>query len=80
MDFRFLLLEKLGSRNFLALLQLITFGVKVSFFLFLFVWIRWTVPRFRYDQLMNLGWRTMIPLGLFNIIATAVLLYLVEGV
>ena len=46
------------------------FAAKVAFFMFLFVWVRWTVPRFRYDQLMNLGWKTLIPLGIFNIILT----------
>lgn len=56
------------------LMSLISFGVlmaKVSFFLFLFLWIRWTIPRFRYDQLMNLGWKKLIPLALANMIITA---------
>lgn len=50
---------------------------KISFFLFVFLWIRWTIPRFRYDQLMNLGWKKLIPLALANMIITAaVILYL----
>lgn len=52
----------------------ISFGVimaKISFMLFLFLWIRWTIPRFRYDQLMNLGWKKLIPLALANMIITA---------
>ena len=52
----------------------ISFGVvmaKISFFLFVFLWIRWTIPRFRYDQLMNLGWKKLIPLALVNMIITA---------
>ena len=50
---------------------------KVSFFIFLFLWIRWTIPRFRYDQLMNLGWKKLIPLALVNMLITAaVILYL----
>jgi NADH-quinone oxidoreductase subunit H len=47
---------------------------KVSFFLFLFIWIRWTIPRFRYDQLMNLGWKKLIPLALINMLISAALL------
>ena len=50
---------------------------KVSFFIFVFLWIRWTIPRFRYDQLMNLGWKKLIPLALINMLITAaVILYL----
>ena len=45
------------------------FGKTISFILF-FMWIRWTVPRFRYDQLMKLGWKYLIPLAIFNILAT----------
>ena len=55
-------------------MTLISFSVlmaKISFFLFVFLWIRWTIPRFRYDQLMNLGWRKLIPLALANMIITA---------
>ena len=51
------------------------FSAKVFVFLYAFIWYRGTFPRYRYDQLMNLGWRVMIPLGLANVIATAVLSY-----
>ncbi|MEY3324145.1 MAG: NADH-quinone oxidoreductase subunit NuoH [Bacteroidota bacterium] len=57
--------------------SLLSFGVlmaKVSFLLFVFIWIRWTIPRFRYDQLMNLGWKKMIPLALFNMLLSAAIL------
>jgi NADH-quinone oxidoreductase subunit H len=45
---------------------------KILFFLFLFIWVRWTIPRFRYDQLMDLGWKKLIPLALANMLITAV--------
>ncbi|MCX8019495.1 MAG: NADH-quinone oxidoreductase subunit NuoH [Chitinophagaceae bacterium] len=47
---------------------------KILFLLFVFIWIRWTIPRFRYDQLMNLGWRKLIPLALLNMILTALIM------
>jgi NADH-quinone oxidoreductase subunit H len=50
--------------------------LKVAFFAWLFVWVRWTIPRFRYDQVMRLGWKVMLPLALFNIFATGALLLL----
>ena len=51
------------------------FGVKVLGFLYAFIWYRATFPRYRYDQLMNVGWRWMIPLALVNLIATAIIRY-----
>ena len=53
-------------------LGVLAFAVKTSFFLLLFIWVRWTLPRFRFDQLMNLGWKVMLPLALANVLVTGV--------
>ena len=58
------------ASNIAALIGVGTLLIKIVLFIFLFMWIRWTIPRFRYDQLMNLGWKTMIPLALFNLLLT----------
>ncbi len=55
-----------------AVLQVAAFAVKLWFIMWVFVWVRWTLPRFRYDQLMGLGWRVMLPLALANIFVTSV--------
>ena len=47
---------------------------KLCFFIFFFMWVRWTIPRFRYDQLMNLGWKILIPLSIINIIITGLVI------
>lgn len=57
-----------------SLLQVLAFCIKVAFFVFFFIWVRWSLPRFRYDQLMNLGWKVMLPLSIANIIVTAVVI------
>lgn len=49
---------------------------KLCFFIFFYMWVRWTIPRFRYDQLMRLGWKMLIPLSIANIIITAIVLLL----
>jgi len=53
-----------------------SFTMKTLFFLWFFVWVRWTLPRFRFDQLMHLGWKGMFPLALLNILITGILIYL----
>jgi NADH-quinone oxidoreductase subunit H len=65
------------SANIMALLGAAALFVKILVFIFIFMWVRWTIPRFRYDQLMNLGWKGLIPLALFNMLVTAaVILFL----
>jgi NADH-quinone oxidoreductase subunit H len=51
---------------------------KVFFFIFFYMWVRWTVPRFRYDQLMNLGWKVLIPLAIANIVITGAVILLTQ--
>lgn len=60
--------------NMVALFGFLAFFAKIAFFLFLFIWVRWTIPRFRYDQLMDLGWKKLIPLALANLLITAVVI------
>lgn len=59
------------GHNLATVIGMLVFFGKIFFFIFLFMWVRWTVPRFRYDQLMNLGWKGLIPLAVVNIIITA---------
>ena len=68
--------ESVLSPNIAALLGVAALMIKVAIFIFVFMWVRWTIPRFRYDQLMHLGWRILIPLALFNMLVTGgVILY-----
>jgi NADH-quinone oxidoreductase subunit H len=68
-------IEKFGlSSGLVIALQVLAFMIKVGILLFFFIWVRWTVPRFRYDQLMSLGWKVMFPLSLLNIVWVAILI------
>ena len=62
------------GQNLVAFLGVLSLLAKVVFFLFVFMWVRWTIPRFRYDQLMDLGWKKLIPLALANMILTGMVI------
>jgi len=63
-------MSSISDPLWLGLAQVAVMFLKISFFIFVFMWIRWTLPRFRYDQLMHLGWKSMIPLAIINMILT----------
>ena len=62
------------SPNLAAIFGTIALFIKIFGFIFFFMWVRWTIPRFRYDQLMNLGWKGLIPLAIANIIITGIVI------
>jgi len=73
--YNFPFINDLGlSHNMTTILGTLIFFLKIFFFIFFFMWVRWTIPRFRYDQLMRMGWQILIPLAVFNIVITAVFL------
>lgn len=64
------------SPNAAAAISVVVLFAKIFFFIFFFMWVRWTIPRFRYDQLMRLGWKVFIPLAILNILITGLVLTL----
>ncbi len=70
----FLGLDQPATTLWMGLLHILIFLAKLGFFLVLIIWVRWMLPRFRYDQLMDLGWRRFIPVALANIVVTAAVL------
>ncbi len=71
-------LPEWGARTVAAVVQVTSFAVKTLFFCWLFIWVRWSLPRFRYDQVMRLGWKNMIPLSFINIFITGLVIVLID--
>ena len=65
-----------GGSIFSSAVHFLSYNIKFAIFLWIFIHVRWTLPRFRYDQLMDLGWKTMLPWALFNTILTATVIFL----
>ncbi|MBK6829272.1 MAG: NADH-quinone oxidoreductase subunit NuoH [Flavobacteriales bacterium] len=65
--------------NLATIIGVAAMFAKTFFFIFFFMWVRWSIPRFRFDQLMNLGWKKLIPLGILNIVLTGGVYYFLKG-
>jgi NADH-quinone oxidoreductase subunit H len=78
--FVFRLTEANGYHTLYVIVSLLVFLAKVTFLLYLYFWLRWTLPRFRYDQLMDIGWKWLIPTALVNIVLTAIAVFTVQAV
>src|SRR5829696_6322052 len=76
---RYVAVELAGSPNLYIFLSLIVFMLKMAALLYLYFWLRWTFPRYRYDQLMDLGWKWMIPASLLNIVWTAMTVFALQA-
>jgi NADH-quinone oxidoreductase subunit H len=72
-------LEEAGHHNLYVIVSLLVFLTKVSIILYIYFWLRWTLPRFRYDQLMDIGWKWLIPSALINIALSAIAIFLVQA-
>jgi NADH-quinone oxidoreductase subunit H len=72
-------LEAAGYHNLYVIISLLVFLAKAGLLLYLYFWLRWTLPRFRYDQLMDLGWKWMLPAALINIVVTALGIGVIQG-
>lgn len=73
------LVESALGVNIASIIGILVLFAKICFFIFFYMWIRWTIPRFRYDQLMNLGWKMLIPLAIANIVITAIVILIAEN-
>jgi len=77
--FVYRLTEAQGYHNLYVIVSLLVFLIKVSLVLYLYFWLRWTLPRFRYDQLMDIGWKWLIPSALINITLSGVAVFIVQA-
>jgi NADH-quinone oxidoreductase subunit H len=73
--YNFPFMDQIDNQLLVSLIGVGVMFAKTVFFIFVFMWIRWTIPRFRYDQLMNLGWKVLIPLSLVNLAITGLVMY-----
>jgi NADH-quinone oxidoreductase subunit H len=77
--FVYRLTEAKGYHNLYVIVSLLVFLVKLGAILYLYFWLRWTLPRFRYDQLMDIGWKWLIPSALINITLSALAIFVVQA-
>jgi NADH-quinone oxidoreductase subunit H len=76
--YNFPFMDLIHSPNLVAIIGVAVLFAKIFFFIFFFMWVRWTIPRFRYDQLMDLGWKGLIPLAIANIVITGIVITLLN--
>lgn len=77
--YNFPFMDMIHSPNLVTIIGVVVLFAKIFAFIFFFMWVRWTIPRFRYDQLMDLGWKSLIPLAIFNIIITGLWITFIRG-
>ena len=77
--FVYQLTEAKGYHNLYVIVSLLVFLIKLGAILYLYFWLRWTLPRFRYDQLMDIGWKWLIPSALINIAMSALAIFVVQA-
>jgi NADH-quinone oxidoreductase subunit H len=73
------LTEANGHHSAFVVTSVLVFLIKASAILYFYFWLRWTLPRFRYDQLMDIGWKWLIPSALINIVLTALAVFVVQA-